>query len=205
MKIFGVLILSFFFSLSSIASEARCTNYTGNDSLTIKAKKLRRLYLLATNSSNAKMYQRQFFNEFPNTFREFDQLYGYNDKTSKGAILYKDAEKHLLGLFNNLKSINDTLYYRKIVNIAIGGTWEADAVNFFQYGLINRMESKPGLIVFFLRRMNEKKVKSFWHFYFDEPHPQKDIPDALKRIKALNKNIYRLMVKAHKESLMLKE
>jgi hypothetical protein len=177
------------------------------DSIALKAKQLKKLYLLSTASSNDTryIYQEQFFKEFPNTFDQLLELYGYNEKKSTPNILYYEAPNHILKLFNGLSNINDTLYYRKIIQISIGGHWDVDAVNYFQNGLRERVLNKPELTVSVLRHMPVDKTRSFWYFYFDGAHPKKQIPEQLLRIKSIDNKIYDLMLEVHNEVLKSKE
>ncbi len=133
--------------------------------LSAKAKRLKQLYTMAVNSSNSDIAKQQFFNEFPNTFKELNDLYG--DENNKPGLLANDAIGHIYELFNNLTIINDTLYYRKLVSIAIGAHWDADGVNYFQDGLKKRVLSKPMLAVYLLQNKPDKDITDFWFFYFD--------------------------------------
>ncbi len=204
MKVFCIICVVTALNFQVAKSTAHvATNQPVVDTLAIKAKKLKRLYLLCTSSQvNVDIYQRQFFDEFPATFSELNDLYGYS---SKASILYFDAEKHIARFFNNLNSVNDTLYYQKIIGIAINGRWDADAINYFQHGLKEHVENKPELTVYILQKLSEEKMKSFWLFYFDAPHPSKKIPDSLQRIQAMDNNIYNFMINAHNAALMEKE
>lgn len=174
------------------------------DSLTLKAKKLKHLYMLAKNSSGQKeINEENFFNEFPGTFNELNLLYGYIE--NKPAPLYEESELHILGLFNTLTAINDTVYYKKIISIAIGGHWDADAINFFQHGLEQRVITKPELTVSILKKLPNSQISSFWYFYFDGPHPQKQIDPALLKIKLIDKKVFDLMIKSQAKVLSEKE
>ena len=171
------------------------------DSIALQARQLKRLYLLSTASSKevSYNYRQQFFKEFPNDFNQLLNLYGYDDKNSKPSILYDEAPNHILKLFNSLSDINDTLYYRKIIQVSIGGHWDADAVNYFQHGLRERVLDKTELTVYLLSHIPEDKIKSFWYFYFDGVHPEKQIPEQLLRIKSIDSKIYGLMIEARNE------
>lgn len=174
-----------------------------HDSLIVKAKKLKQLYMLSRSSSVdlGNIYKEKFFNEFPNTFKELNELYGDDfDIHHKPAILIDQAEQHIT-LFTELNTIDDTLYYRKIISIAIDGHWDGDAVNFFQHGLRNKVLNNPALTVHILKNLTDDKIKSFWYFYFDGAHPQKQIPEQLRKIKLINNRICNLMVKAQNEVL----
>jgi hypothetical protein len=104
-------------------------------------------------------------------------------------------------LFNELNTINDTLYYRKIVSVAIDGHWDGDAVNFFQHGLRNKVLNNPALIVHVLKGMSNGRIQSFWYFYFDGAHPKKQIAEPLQKIRFINNKIYDLMIKAQTDVL----
>lgn len=174
------------------------------ESLNIKAKKLELLYTHASSSEDAdNIYKREFFEAFPATFNQLDALYGDNlDRNHKPAPLNGQAEQHIIDLFNRLDNIvNDTLYYRKIISIAVGGHWDGDAVNFFQHGLRQKVLKNPALVVYILKNMNNDNIYSFWYFYFDGPVPNKQISKPLKRIKTINQRIYSLMTKAHNKVL----
>lgn len=196
-KLIVILILNAGFYAN--AQSTAVSNNHSNDSLSLKAKKLKHLYLLSTASSNdaSDVYKQQFFDCFPNTFKQLDELYGDH----KSAPLNDQAEQHIVDLFNNLNNINDTLYYRKIVSIAVGGHWDADAVNFFQHGLEAKTAINPNLIVHVLKSLSNEKIQSFWYFYFDGAHPKKQIAEPLQRMKAIDSKIYSLMIEAQDDVL----
>ncbi len=201
MKAYCLLLLIIFFNISlSKGSLKLYENGAIGDSIIAKAKHLQELYMLSTSSSSkTHFYRKQFFNLFPNSFKKLNDLYGYNNGIE--APLYNQVEKHILELFNNLNNINDTLYYKKIVSIAIGGHWDADAVEAFQEGLRKRVLSKPNLVVYLLNEIPDEKIKSFWYFYFDGVHPSKQIAEPLLKIRTNNLKIYNLMIEAHNDVL----
>jgi hypothetical protein len=201
MKTYSLIALIIFFNISISKGYLILNEKIAiEDSIIVKAKHLQELYKLSTNSSSkTQIYRKQFFDLFPNSFKELNDLYGYNNGIE--APLYNQVEKHIFELFNNLNNINDTLYYRKIVSIAIGGHWDADAVNAFQEGLRKRVLGKPNLIVYMLKEIPDKEIESFWYFYFDGVHPSNQIAEPLLRIKTSNLKIYNLMIEAHKDVL----
>jgi hypothetical protein len=195
-----ILSTSFYANAQNVSVPSRYSN----DSLVNKAKKLKQLYLLATSLSGdaSKIYKQQFFDEFPNTFKQLNELYGDDsDIHHKPALLIGQAQPHILNLFNEINTVNDTLYYKKLVSISIGGQWDADGVNFFQHGLISKVLNNPELTVDILKNMADNRIQSFWYFYFDSPHPEKQIPEQLQKIKSIDTKIYNLMVKAQNEVL----
>ena len=200
---FLLVIIATFAASISDAHTINLNNPT-RDSLQIKADSLKQLYTLATFSHvNKEIYEKQFFDEFPATFNQLNDLYG--DKENKPAMLNNEAENHIIDLFNKIKSVNDTIYYRKIIGIAIGGRWDADAVNYFQHGLRERVENNVALTIYLLKKLKAADIKSFWFFYFDGAHPKKQIPDALQKVKLLDSKIYTLMIEAQNELFKQKE
>lgn len=203
LSFFLFVIITIFAASISDAHAINLNNPT-KDNLQIKADSLKQLYTLATCSHvNKAIYEKQFFDEFPATFNQLNDLYG--DKENKPAILNNEAENHIIGLFNKITSVNDTVYYGKIIGIGIGGLWDADAVNYFQHGLRERVENNVALTIYLLKKLKAADIKSFWFFYFDGPHPKKQIPDALEKVKLLDKEIYSIMIEAHNEVLSQKE
>jgi hypothetical protein len=181
-----VLIIAF----SLIHSYSYCqaqikTHYSDS----ILVRKLREQYF-----NDAKQ---QFFYSFPSNFKDLNRLYGYNEP-QKGP-LYDDALNHIAFFFRKPEVIKDTIFYKKIIGISIGGHWEGDAINYFQRELRDKVLAKPNLVLYLLKGKQDKQILSFWRFYFDEPQPVSKIPDNLLFIKHADKSIYQLMEKSLKE------
>lgn len=199
-KLYGLLVVVFIVPALFSSCYAQTAKTRGsNDSIQLKAQELKELYFKATNSPGiSDMYKQQFFDAFPNTFKELNELYGYNNH--KPALLYNNFVEHICNLFNNLDDVvEDTLYYRKIISIAMGGHWDADAVACFQDGLREHVLAKPKLVVYLLKGMPDKQIKGFWYFYFDAIFPEKAIPEKLSVIKEADTHMYSLMEATLKE------
>lgn len=106
-----------------------------------------------------------FFDQFPETFIEFIQCYGY-DEEEGASPLYNESYSHIHFLFNCPNEVN-FLLVQKVVNIAIKAKWEADAVNYFQAELLNLIEKYPGLVLDELKKRSISDCAHFWHFVFD--------------------------------------
>lgn len=205
MKIVKLLVvMGFYIGFYANAQSVTPQKKWLNDTISFKAKKLQQLYLLSTAVSvyESDNYKQQFFYEFPKTFKLFNELYGYDNIRNKPGPLSTKALEHI-NLFNGLVNINDSIYYKKIVSIAIGGLWDEDAVGFFQEGLRSRVLTNPKLTVYILKTMNDIKIRSFWLFYFDGPVVRKQISEPLQTIKEINSRIYNLMIEGHEDALKL--
>ncbi|MBX2906684.1 MAG: hypothetical protein KF744_11640 [Taibaiella sp.] len=169
-----------------------------SDTKSLKAQKLTDLYVQLNFGSNG-VYEKEFFKEFPSSYKELNSLYGFEKDTP--SILYYKAEDHILRFFSTANSVSDTVFFRRIIAIALDGHWDADAINYFQNRLQEQIIKRLGLTVYLLRKMPKKDVKSFWFFYFDGPHPDKEISKELQSIKTIDMGIYDLCVGAHKKVL----
>lgn len=138
--------------------------------------------------------ERLFFDAFPNNFKDFSLLYGFEENPMQ---LYDVGFKHLT-LLDNMNSIPQKDYYSKYINLAIGGTWQADNISDFQSSLYNKVYSNPSLTTSILEKYSQADIKSFWHFLFDGPHPEdKQIKESFeklyKKINSLNKEMAETM------------
>lgn len=166
-----------------------------------KVNNLKKYYDYSFYSSDSLKYQTLFFHEFPNSFFEFNRLYGFSDSAH---VLYYESEKHLNRLFT-LTKIDQNDYYNKLINLAIDGHWDADAINMLQNGIRSKVFSNTNLTVQLLKMKNEQEIYSFWKFFFDEPHPEEKIAIRLQPIAINYPEMYRVIVKAHEEVLKEKD
>ena len=91
---------------------------------------------------------------------------------------------------------------KKIINISIGGHWDADAINYFQHGLRNKVFENPRLTFDLLKVKSDKDVQSFWFFFYSSIHPvYNKIPDELTSLKTYDNKIYGLMQKGLDDAL----
>jgi hypothetical protein len=205
MKLFSLLAVSIVLSVSS-ARGAFYTPHPVFDSALDKSKKLHVIYLrlmAAKEPGQQQYYQRQFFNEFPNSFWLLNRLYGTTN--GRPGYLADVAEKHIMDVFNTISVINDTLYCSKVISLASDGVWDTYGVNYFQTGLKNRMLRNPDLIFYLVAKLPPRKMRSFWHFYFDGLYPEREIPNFMKEEASENQTVYNLMTEAHTQVVRERE
>tara|TARA_R110002049_G_scaffold200971_3_gene371676 strand:- start:2198 stop:2797 length:600 start_codon:yes stop_codon:yes gene_type:complete len=161
-----------------------------------KVEKLKKYYSNSYLVSDSLLYRTLFFNEFPSSFKELNCYYGFGQ--NRRGVLVEEAKGHIFELFNNLNSINDTVYYNKIIKIAIGGKWNADAIFYFQYGLWSKVLKSPDLTVYLLNKYSDYEISNFFDFFFDgNNHPKWEVlPVQLEEISKQNKKIYSIMEKS---------
>lgn len=131
-----------------------------NDKLKDKAAKLSEFYA----TKNCK----EFVNTFPNTFQEFNNLYGYEDGKG-GNILYSNPEH--IDYFFECSEVSYQEKLDKIVKTGIDGKWDADTTNLFQDSAFELVKSHINEAKEILDKLPNEKAASFWYFLFDGPHP----------------------------------
>lgn len=206
MKLKILVILPLLFSLNScgqynikkstVEVEKEAINSEQQEIIT-KAKRLKELYQKASSSSNdVTIYYNQFFEEFPANFQEFIKIYGYEEDgdNTKYGILYDESYNHVCVLYKKIgNSIPPNEYYNKLINLCIGGFWQSDGVSCLEMVAKEFIQNNTKSFIEILSKRNTKEIQSFWHFYFDGPHPPEVIPKELEGIKQLNSQIYQLM------------
>ncbi|ELY2018379.1 SH3 domain-containing protein [Flavobacterium psychrophilum] len=130
-----------------------------------KAQDLNNIKLLTKAYTNKN--DEVFLEKFPKNFDEFKSTFGWNDKLNKPNILYNDANNYIDRLFALVSKSKYNNFKTIIIEISIGGKWEADAVGYFQNQLHEIIKTDKEFI-FLLNDLNEKKINLFWTFYFDK-------------------------------------
>ena len=160
-------------------------------------------YFSKVHGQDSVKYQKLFFVAFPDNFNDLNGVYGYNsdidDTVFHGAPLY-DGHEHIFFLFE-LTTIPEKDFYQKILNIAIGGHWDADAVNYFLHGLRSKVLQNPKLTFDLLKVKSDSEIKSIFFFFFHGIHPPyKQIPGELQAMKTYDSRIYKLVEQGFKEA-----
>ncbi len=164
-----------------------------------KAAQLKLIYEKSQKDPNKQKYESAFFEEFPDDYKTFAAIYGYEDtNVGNPGILYHYSYHHIAKFLGTMTSVNDTMYYNKIIAISVDAHWQADAESFFQEIMKERTFKNMALVHYILSQYPEDKVLQFWKFYFDGPHPAKTIDkDLHSYFKRRDANMCRLIVKAH--------
>ncbi len=98
-----------------------------------KASQLKLIYGKWQKDPNKQKYEPAFFEEFPDDYKTFAAIYGYEDtNVGKHGILYHYSYDHIAKFLGTMTSVNDTMYYNKIIAISVDAHWQADAESFFQ-------------------------------------------------------------------------
>jgi hypothetical protein len=168
-----------------------------------KAEQLKKKYEKLSSSPYTAKYEQEYFEAFPNSFALFNSLFGYTNgeqmgKEFKAGPLYNEAESYVSAFFN-VHAIEKSKYYNRMIDISINGRWYADGVNYFKHGMEDKVKSDLNLLSELLSKHSDKEIKSFWYFYFDGPHPAKELQEELQKVNEINSRIFTLMEVALKK------
>jgi len=113
----------------------------------------------------------RFFCAFPNSFKEMEQVFGY-DHSLGAAPLYTDGNE-LIVFFSELNSIDRETYYNKYIDICINGNWQADNIR-EAFGFADLIKRDPKNACLYLSKRKDSEVQSIFRFIFDGPHPDNE-------------------------------
>lgn len=140
----------------------------------------------------------EFYNNFPSSFNEFDELYGFDDNSGEKMPLYDVYEENITKFFN-CESPPDSLKLKKAINIGVGGRWDADAVSLFKRKTFILIKRNPETTLKILNSLTDEESSSFWYYLFDGPIPE-------NRFNEQNiDTLYILFGKQNKQSKLLRE
>jgi hypothetical protein len=160
------------------------------DELEQVAKRLTELH----DNKNCK----EFFNAFPNTFEEFDRLYGFDDEKG-GRILYSKFPEHF-SYFFDCPDVSAQEKLIKVIKIGVDGRWnDAVPIGVFEESAFDLIIDNPSKAREILDSLPDEKAASFWYFLFDRPHPTDK--ENKKRVDSLSS----LLGKNSKQSKLLSE
>lgn len=157
---------------------------------------LRHYYKQFTKTKDS-LSENLFFKMLPDNFKNFNQLYGFSEEKG-GMPLY--GEPHTIEYDDIRKSVLDSTYYLKLINIGIDGKWDADNISMLQDVIHNNFVRKPVLFSQLLKNKNKLEIASFWIFFFDGPHPenkQELFNKVLNNLKAIDEAMIPIVKRAY--------
>lgn len=117
--------------------------------------------------------QKEFLNAFPNTWKSFLRTYDFYPE--KDLTMYKLGYDHIVnGLGKLITLLPDSAYYDKLIELSIGGRWEADASNYLQMVVRQTMQKEPEVMFQRLSLLWQGDVFPFWYFFFHSLHSTKE-------------------------------
>ncbi|MDO5571658.1 MAG: hypothetical protein Q4F97_09395 [Bacteroidales bacterium] len=128
--------------------------------------KLNKAYEALVKASESKEAEKNFFNAFPNTWGEFIVTYQFTN-LDDDLTMYNNSYNHI-NAFGKLKTIADSIYFKKLINLSIGAEFWADAPNYLQSLLHKKMTSNGDDIMKSLKTLRKGYQLQFWQFYWSK-------------------------------------
>lgn len=187
---------------------------------TIRLKKLIQTYdylCISANSTSAYEY----FNEFPNSFVQFQDVFGYKDIIENSETiygpLYRQSCDYIQRYFQIVDIIDASQFCYKTINICIGGSWQSDAVNLFQSNVINIITSSSAgtcymrhtytrcfsvflkdILYDMLENYTDEEILSFWYFYLSSAEDiDEDLYVQTQNTLSVRKRLNTLLTRAY--------
>ena len=189
-KIFLLAFVTFFATLAANAQYFQ-----------VDTARLNTAYRELVNNPDSKEKQEAFFYAFPNNWREFITTYGFRSEIyglcphgGYDFTMYSAAKSHIEA-FGSISLVNDTVYCRKLVNIAVGGVYGADAPNYFKTALHRTMREKEGGMLYCISRLRKGHQMQFWQFYWSSNGKSDELEKEFAHLYELNVGKYPDMMK----------
>ena len=170
-----------FVILSAIATVNLYAQYFMADTV-----KLNAAYRELLKHPESKEAQMSYFEAFPNTWMEYIVTFQYYPDDEEKKSLYFANPEHTDVFRYKLSLIPDSLYYKKLVNIAIGARIDADAANHLQNCVKSHMIDHSEQILNALAPLRKGHRFEFWEFYFSNIIDCSDIEEELNRLVMLH-------------------
>ena len=181
----------FFVILFTIATVNSYAQYKDKGYFMADTVKLNATYRELLKHPESKEAQMADFEAFPNTWMEYIVTYQFDPDDKEGRKnLYFAGHKHVYAFQYKLNLIPDSLYYKKLVNIAIGGRKDADAANYLQSCVESHMIDHSEQILNALAPLRKGHRFEFWEFYFSNIIAVETIEEELNRLVELHKDCH---------------
>ena len=153
-----MVLLLLFLSVNAIAANSQNV-YQPVDTLRLNTS----FRELERNPSDARR-QRAFFDAFPRTWAEYICTYQYCGENSD-LTMYRLANQHVEA-FGKLNAVADTTYYSRLVDLCVGARIDADAPNYLQSLVEEKLISNTKEIMSYLMTLRKGHRMQFWQFVF---------------------------------------
>ena len=181
----------FFVILFAIATVNSYAQYKDKGYFMADTVKLNATYRELLKHPESKEAQMAYFEAFPNTWMEYIVTYQFVPDDKEGRKnLYSVGHKHMHAFEYKLNLIPDPLYYKKLVNIAIGARKDADAANYLQGCVKDHMINHSEEILNALAPLRKGHRFEFWEFYFSNIIAEETIEEELNRLVELHKDCH---------------
>ena len=147
---------------------------------------------------HSKIYR--LYRTFPDNFEDFNTIFSVKegeDPNYTGTVYTEKYLPRIKFFFKLSRIIPKENYFDKLIRISMWGKWDTDVGYNFQrklyFIITNNGNGDSSLFISRLMNFSKEEQKSVWYFYFDGPHPPKEIPEHLAFIQEANPEMYTLI------------
>ena len=181
----------FFVILFAIATVNSYAQYKDKGYFMADTVKLNATYRELLKHPESKEAQMAYFEAIPNTWMEYIVTYQFVPDDKEGRKnLYSVGHKHMHAFEYKLNLIPDSLFYKKLVNFAIGARKDADAANYLHGCVKDHMINHSEEILNALAPLRKGHRFEFWEFYFSNIIAEETIEEELNRLVELHKDCH---------------
>ena len=135
-------------------------------------------------------FQLEYISIFPDNFKKFTETFGYFPKR-KVKNLYHKSHEHISALVEVSKKQPEKVM-DLMLNIAVDGTWDADAVSHLQHSLVKLIKDRMDIFLSSFSKIEKEKQNTVIRFLADveNHHVYYDYKAILNMLKKQNKSLY---------------
>ena len=160
----------------------------------IDTARLNKTYRTLLQNPQSKELQLDFFKAFPDNWDDFNSTYKYSDKDGYDLSMYSRAYEHIKALAE-CHAINDTLYCNRLIALSVGASLDADAPNYLQTLLHDKMQEKNGIFIHCLSEIEKGHQMQFWQFYWSNIVDGQSQEKEFEALYNINKEKYPCLMK----------
>ncbi|MCH7408062.1 hypothetical protein MM239_01535 [Belliella sp. DSM 111904] len=183
-------------------------------------EKIKNLFLLEQQGSFvlSEKNEVKFFNSLPESFEEFNMIYGKKHDLKDGRRLYLSHSFHFQTLLQNLYYIPKDRVTKNLVNIAIEASYIEDndkdglddlsnlfdAISIYQTLIQQWFSKEISNSIEILNEFGKNDILKFWKFYFAGSNPENyrhEYEELYKRYRKLDVRIANIMKEAYESIL----
>ena len=114
----------------------------------------------------------QFLEQFPADFQQFMAYFGWYTNSNQPSELYEESYAYIEYFFDLVSDAKYQEFESKFISIAENGSWQEDAVNYFQNFTLEYIQDEKRYNL--IDELSSEHAKSVLFFLFDGPYPKFD-------------------------------
>ena len=169
------LLFSFFLLISYLPC-------LGQSNYGVNVKAFNNAYMSLKKNPSSVPLQKAFLDQFPSTWDAFYATYRFSNHPNFDDTMYRTANAHI-EMLDKLNGIDRPTYYAKLINILVGGFWDADAPSLLK-SIVEKALDKDSEGFFKMISSNSAaRQMLFWQFMWENPIKSSTLATRYNRLK----------------------